>query len=91
MTIEQQITNAIEGKALYCEDMISRWIFQATLGNQHIVKSLSNCRFTFKSNDDMKFTAQGQIWTGLNFDIEVPVKFVWTKKNSKLSAKLTQL
>ncbi len=89
MNVEQRITSTIEGKAPFCADMIARWVFQATLGNQHIFKSLENCRFTFKSTDDMRFSATGQILTGPDFDIEITVKFIWTKKDSKLKAAIT--
>lgn len=84
--VETVITQAVQKNAPYAVDMITTWINTAMLGNHHIVKEISHCRFTFKTNESMRFTAKLVLLTGRDFDLEVLAKFIWTKKVSKLQA-----
>ncbi|MCP4083142.1 MAG: hypothetical protein GY743_23215 [Planctomycetaceae bacterium] len=86
--VEATITKAVEKKAPYCVDMIAGWINLSLIGNRHIVKKLTHCRFTYTSDEKMRFTARAIVSTGLNFDKIIPCKFVWTLKNGKHKANL---
>lgn len=86
LTISSKVQKAVEKNAPFAVDMITRWITVSMLGNQHMVTKLSNCQFTFKSIDKMKFTAKAVIVTGKEFDQAITTKFTWTKNNSKLQA-----
>ncbi len=82
-----KVQKAVKKNAPFAIDMITEWITTSMLGNTHMVTALSNCRFTFKSTDKMRFTAKATIRTGREFDQEIDMKFIWTKNGDRLQAK----
>lgn len=82
--VTNDIAQAVQKKAPYCTSMLTRWIHQAMLGNTHMVIKLSHCRFTFTSNEKMKFSAHAIVSTGPDFNNRIETSFVWTKKGDHL-------
>ena len=91
MIVQNEVLKSVKKNAPYAQDMITGWIMRGLLSNTYIVSDIKSPKFTFKNNDDMRFTATLIVKTGRNFDKNVIAKFTWIKSGRDWKATIKGL